>query len=83
MRKRTPMKNKGFKLVDDVTKRNQGLITRLLLHPDIKSAWFFNGAVFAQTNSEERIKFDIFDNIGNTIREFRNRNRQSTKGASA
>ncbi|KAH3828884.1 hypothetical protein DPMN_130868 [Dreissena polymorpha] len=83
MRKRTPMKNKGFKLVDDVTKRNQGLITRLLLHPDIKSAWFFNGAVFAQTNSEERIKFDIFDNIDNTIKEFRNRNRQSTKGASA
>ncbi|KAH3897741.1 hypothetical protein DPMN_021936 [Dreissena polymorpha] len=37
MQKRTPMKNGGFRLVDDVTKPNQGLINRLLLHPDISS----------------------------------------------
>ncbi|KAH3863738.1 hypothetical protein DPMN_026736 [Dreissena polymorpha] len=82
MRKRTPMKAKGFKLVDDVTKRNQGLISRLLLHPDIKSACFFNGSVFGQTNSEKRIKFDIFDNVDNAISDYRNRNRKSTARAS-
>ncbi|KAH3720504.1 hypothetical protein DPMN_056872 [Dreissena polymorpha] len=82
MRKRTPMKAKGFRLVDDVTQRNQGLISRLFLHPDIKSAWFFNGSVFGQTNSEERIKFDIFDNIDNTISAFRNRNRKPMTGVS-
>ncbi|KAH3829148.1 hypothetical protein DPMN_131137 [Dreissena polymorpha] len=43
MRKRAPMKNGGYKLVDDVTKPNQGLINRLHLHPDIESAWYFNG----------------------------------------
>ncbi|KAH3753389.1 hypothetical protein DPMN_188025 [Dreissena polymorpha] len=82
MRKRTPMKAKGFKLVDDVTKRNQGLISRLLLHPDIKSACFFNGSVFGQTNSEERIKFDIFDNVDNAISDYRNRNRKPKARAS-
>ena len=82
MKKRTPMKAKGYKLVDDVTKRNQGLISRLLLHPDIKNAWFFNGAVFGQTTSEERIKFDIFDNINNTISDFRNRSKKFQTGAS-
>ncbi|KAH3868269.1 hypothetical protein DPMN_006984 [Dreissena polymorpha] len=76
MKKRTPMKSKGYKLVDDVTKRNQGLISRLFLHPDIKNAWFFNGAVFGQTASEQRIKFDIFDNINDTISDFRNRSRK-------
>ncbi|KAH3720436.1 hypothetical protein DPMN_063335 [Dreissena polymorpha] len=76
MKKRTPMKTKGHKLVDDVTKRNQGLISRLLLHPDIKNAWFCNGAVFEQTTAEERIKFDILDNINDTISDFRNRTRK-------
>jgi len=82
MRKRTPMKTKGYRLVDDVTKRNQGLISRLFLHPDIKNAWFFNGSVFGQTNSEERIRFDIFDNINNTISDFRSRGRKFQMGAS-
>ncbi|KAH3720418.1 hypothetical protein DPMN_063317 [Dreissena polymorpha] len=75
MKKRTPMITKVYKLVDDVTKRNQGLISRLLLHPDIKNAWFFQGSVFGQTNAEERIKFDTFDNINDTISDFRNRTR--------
>ncbi|KAH3727950.1 hypothetical protein DPMN_053896 [Dreissena polymorpha] len=82
MKKRTPIKTKGFRLVDDVTKRNQGLISRLLLHPDIKSAWFLNGSVFGQTTSDERIKFDIFDNVDNTISDFRNRNRKLKTGGS-
>ncbi|KAH3851914.1 hypothetical protein DPMN_094401 [Dreissena polymorpha] len=82
MKKQTPMKTKGFRLVDDVTKRNQGLISRLLLHPDIKNALFFNGSVFRQTTSDERIKFDIFDNVDNTISDFRNRNRKLKTGGS-
>ncbi|KAH3788095.1 hypothetical protein DPMN_166225 [Dreissena polymorpha] len=51
IKKRNP-KIKGYMLLDDVTKRNQGLISRLLLHPDIKNAWFYNGAVFGQTIPE-------------------------------
>ncbi|KAH3704547.1 hypothetical protein DPMN_079604 [Dreissena polymorpha] len=35
MKKRTAMKTKRYMLVDNVTKRNQGLISRLLLHPEI------------------------------------------------
>ncbi|KAH3858935.1 hypothetical protein DPMN_101580 [Dreissena polymorpha] len=81
MKKRTQMKTKGHRLVDDVTKRNQGLISRLLLHPDIKNAWFFNGSVFGLSTSEERIKFDIFDNISNLISDYRNRGRQFQRGA--
>ncbi|KAH3717815.1 hypothetical protein DPMN_060611 [Dreissena polymorpha] len=71
MRKKAPMKNGGYKLVDDVTKPNQGLINRLYLHPDISSAWYFNGSVYGQTVADERIKFDIYDNVNNVIEEFR------------
>lgn len=71
MKKRAPMKNGGYKLVDDVTKPNQGLISRLHLHPDIQSAWYFNGAVYGQTVKDERIKFDIYDNVTGVIEEFR------------
>ncbi|KAH3792597.1 hypothetical protein DPMN_146093 [Dreissena polymorpha] len=40
MQKRAPMKSNGYRLVDDVTKPNQELINRLLLHLDIDSAWY-------------------------------------------
>ena len=80
MRKRAPMKNGGYKLVDDVTKPNQGLINRLHLHPDISSAWYFNGSVYGQTVADERIKFDIYDNVNNAIEEFRRYRRTGVNG---
>jgi myosin heavy subunit len=80
MRKRTPMKNNGYQLVDDVTKPNQGLISRLHLHPDISSAWYFNGSVYGQTVADERIKFDIYDNVNNVIEEFRRFRRTGVSG---
>ncbi|KAH3731242.1 hypothetical protein DPMN_057250 [Dreissena polymorpha] len=71
MRKRAPMKNGGYKLVDDDTKRNQGLINRLHLHPDISIALYFNGSVYGQPVTDERIKFDTNYNVNNVIEEFR------------
>lgn len=75
MRGRKAMKEAGFRLVDDVTRLNTGLINRLTLHPEIQSAWFFNGSVFGQTTRNERVKFDIFDNIENVISQHRERPR--------
>ncbi|KAH3725003.1 hypothetical protein DPMN_050831 [Dreissena polymorpha] len=80
MRKRAPMKSKGYRLVDDVTKPNQGLINRLLLHPNIDSAWYFNGAVYGKTVAEERIKFDIYDNVNDVIENFRQYRRNGGSG---
>ena len=77
MRKRKEMKTAGHRLVDDVTKQNHGLINRLYLHPDIESAWFFNGSVYGQTVRNERVRFDIYDNIDSVIAEFRKRCFQS------
>ena len=71
MRKRKEMKNAGHRLVDDVTALNTGLMSRLQLHKDIESTWFFNGSVFALTKRQERIKFDLYDNIDTVICEFR------------
>lgn len=71
MRKRKELKQAGHKLVDDVTKLNAGLINRLYQNEAIESAWFFNGAVFAQTHRKERIKFDLYDNISDVIEEAR------------
>ena len=77
MRKRKEMKSAGYKLVDDVTKMNTGLINRLLSHESIKSAWYFNGSVYGLTYYEERVRFDIYDNINEVIAEFRDRHSKS------
>ncbi|XP_052782674.1 uncharacterized protein LOC128218940 [Mya arenaria] len=73
MRKRREMKTAGHRLVDDVTKMNTGLISRLTLHPAIDSAWYFNGAVYGLTGRKERIKFDVYDNIDAVMRARRER----------
>ncbi|KAH3791485.1 hypothetical protein DPMN_144971 [Dreissena polymorpha] len=71
MRKRKEMKAAGHRLVDDVTALNSALMNRLSLHPAIETTWFFNGSVFAQTKNQERIKFDIHDNINSVISDYR------------
>uniref|UniRef100_K1PQS8 Uncharacterized protein n=1 Tax=Magallana gigas TaxID=29159 RepID=K1PQS8_MAGGI len=42
---------------------NTELITALLKHPEITSAWYFNGSVYGKLSNERRVKFDIFDDI--------------------
>ncbi|KAH3784964.1 hypothetical protein DPMN_163037 [Dreissena polymorpha] len=74
------MKNGDYKLVDDVTKANQGLINRLHLHPDLSSAWYFNGSVYAQTVADETIKFNVYDNVNNVKEEFRRYRRSGVSG---
>ena len=65
---------KGLRwIVDDVTKLNQGLINRLSQHP-VESARYFNGSVYGQTKCNERIRFDLYDNIHSVIRENRKQN---------
>lgn len=61
------MKEAGFRLVDDVTKLNTGLIGRLLKHAKIDSAWYFNGAVYGKTTDGRRHKFDVYCNIDSVI----------------
>ncbi|KAH3874634.1 hypothetical protein DPMN_037884 [Dreissena polymorpha] len=71
MKKRKAMKAAGNRIADDVTKLNSGLISRLTLHHNIDSAWFFKGLVYGLTTKQERVKFDIYDNIDNVIETFR------------
>ncbi|KAH3833410.1 hypothetical protein DPMN_106720 [Dreissena polymorpha] len=71
MRKRKEMKAAGHRLVDDVTALNSALMNRLSLHPAIETTLFFNGSVFALTKNQERIKFDIHNNINSVISEYR------------
>ena len=63
-------------LVDDVTKLNQGLINRLMLHDQIKSGWYFNGSVYGLTTREERVRFDIYDDIHEVISDYRKKRSQ-------
>lgn len=67
MKQRRIMKQQGHKLVDDVTKLNTGLISRLQLHEKIDSAWFFNGAIYGKTTEGRRHKFDLFNDINKVI----------------
>ena len=68
MRKRKVMKSAGHRLVDDVTRLNTELITRLFDHPAIEAAWYFNGTVYGKTTAGRRIKFDLHDDIDDTIK---------------
>lgn len=63
MRNRRIMKQQGYKLVDDVTKKNTELISRLLRHEKIDSAWFFNGFIYGKTTEGNRHRFDLYSDI--------------------
>ena len=70
MRKRSVIKkntNGQCWLTDDVTKLNALLINRLLNHPEIENAWYFNGSVYGETDGT-RMKFELFDNIDEKIK---------------
>ena len=66
------MKSAGHRLVDDVTKLNTELISRLSEHPAIEAAWYFNGSVYGRTTAGRRVKFDLHDDINNTIKRSNN-----------
>ncbi|VDI46843.1 Hypothetical predicted protein [Mytilus galloprovincialis] len=57
-----------FRLVDDVTKSNMELITRLRDSDQLDSAWYFNCAVYGKTEVARRLKFDIFDDIAKRLK---------------
>lgn len=57
-----------FRLVDDVTKHNMGLITRLRNSGKLSSSWYFNCAVYGKTEEGIRYKFDIFDDIDKRLK---------------
>ena len=65
MKIRAEMKAAGYRLVDDVTKLNTALITKLNDHASIESAWYFNGYFnfYGKTDSGKRLRFDIHDDI--------------------
>ena len=55
--------------LDDVTKPNTELITALLKHSEISSAWYFNKSVFGKlTSNEKHVKFYILDDIDKKIK---------------
>jgi hypothetical protein len=60
-------KKENVRLVEDVTKDNMGLITRLRNCKEYESAWYFNCSVYGKAFDERRITFDIFDDINNKI----------------
>ena len=84
MRNRTAFREskQNARLSDDVTKDNSELIQKLMKHPAIESAWYFNCSVYAKLKEkkkekgeketpehERRIMFDINDNIDKKIQK--------------
>lgn len=69
MRKRSQVKKSGngVRLVDDVTAANAKLIKQLTENENVESAWYFNGSVYGKCG-EQRVKFDILDDINVKIR---------------
>ena len=67
MTHRSAFKAMGRRLVDDVTKCNAQLITRLTEHNQIVQAWYYNGSVYGKTVNDKRHKFDIYDSIDDVL----------------
>ena len=57
------MKQQGCNLVDDVMKKNTELISTLLRHEKIDTAWFFNGFIYGETTEGNRHRFDLHSDI--------------------
>lgn len=58
----------GLRLVDDVTKANSALTSRLLGKEDTEYAWYFNESVFAKDKGKDRrIKFDVTSDLDTKI----------------
>ena len=60
-------KKENVRLVEDVTKDNMGLITRLRNCKEFESAWYVTCSVYGKAFDEKRITFDISDDINNKI----------------
>ncbi|MES9881224.1 MAG: hypothetical protein ABW185_10125 [Sedimenticola sp.] len=67
MKQRSIFKTSGNRLVDDVTKLNSELISRLLAHNRIEQAWYYNGAVYGKSIAGKRHRFDLFDRIDDIL----------------
>ena len=67
MKNQAAMKAAGHRLVDDVTKLNTALISKMNDHASIESAWYFNGSVYGKTESGKRLRFDIHDDFATVI----------------
>ena len=52
-----------YRLVDDVTKHNMGLITLLRNTKKFENVWYYNCAVYGKTESGSKYKFDILEDI--------------------
>lgn len=69
MRNKKGLKN-DIKFHDDITQRNLGLLARLSNNEMLNNAWFYNCSVYGKlTDSGQRIKFDLFDNIDHKIKK--------------
>lgn len=74
MKKRSEIKRmgNGLRLVDDVTKTNSALISKLLEKEDIESAWYFNGSVFSKAKEKDRkIKFEVTNDSDTKIKKIK------------
>lgn len=51
----------GLRLVDDVTKANSALTSRLLGKEDIESAWYINGSVLERQRKGSKNKIRRYE----------------------
>ena len=67
MRVKQNLPKEGLRLVDDISKQNMALITRLRSSQHFESVCYFNCAVHTKTLSGLRYKFEINEEIEKKI----------------
>ena len=73
------LKSKGYAIFEDSTLANRRLLHRLANHTDISQQWITRGKVWALTNNNTRIHFDILDDISKKVIEEDNKHTNMNK----
>lgn len=68
MRERKQLKN-NVKFVDDVTTRNMALINRMENSGLFDQVWYFNCGIYGRTEDDLQMKFGIYDDLNQRLRE--------------
>ena len=69
IQRRRQLKNTGITILEHLTTSNVKLMNRVRNHPRIKNTWSSNGKIFGLTHNNNKVRFDLHDDINKKIDE--------------
>ena len=67
IKERRILKKKPYSIHEDATLENMKLLNRLFNHDEIDQSWLIRGTVWAKTNTGQKFRVEILDDINKKI----------------